>query len=227
MTTNSNDILTRAIPEKHDVIASYLVYVLNKRRQDAVAGAAKRLVTVRTPDDLPVLYVASDVLLENGETSAAVDLWQALGNGGPQGVIHSDFEEPRIGHGFDWRLAEPPGVTHLPIEAPTAHRIRFNGQQPESTELLRQVLGGLHTGVSYALHWDARTQGIVSPTGLEWRISQSAAPVISSEDWSTGQLIFTADSDHPILVLTYRRPEGQVRTQGQVDLKKVSTSSRE
>ena len=156
-----------------------------------------------------------------------MDLWQALGNVRPQGVIHSDFEEPRIGHGFDWRLAEPAGVTHLPIEAPTAHRIRFSGQQPESTELLRQVVCGLRTGVSYTLHWDARTQGIASPTGLEWRIAGRAAPIISSEDWSTGQLVFAADSDHPTLVLVYHRPEGQVRTQGQVDLKKVFTSSPE
>ena len=227
MTTDSKEILTRAIPGKHDVIAAYLVYVLNKRRQDAVARAAMRLVTVRTPDDSRLLYAASDALLENGQTSAAADLWQALGNGRPQGVTHPDFEEPRIGHGFDWRLAELPGVTHLPIEAPPAHRIRFSGQQPESAELLRQVLAGLRAGVTYTLHWDVRTQGIPSPTGLEWRISGKVAPVFSSEDWSTGQLVFTADSDHPILVLTYRRPEGQVRTQGQVDLRKVFTSSQE
>jgi hypothetical protein len=224
MTADANEILTRAIPDKHDVIASYLVYGLNKHRQEAIAGAANRLVSLRTPDDLPLLYAASDALLENGQTSAAEDLWQALGNGRPQGVIHSDFEEPRIGHGFDWRFVELPGVTHLPIEAPSAHRIRFSGQQLESAELLRQVLGGLRAGVIYTLHWDARTEGIASPTGLEWRISGRVAPIASTEDWATGQMVFSADSDHPILVLTYRRPEGQVRTQGQVDLKKVSTS---
>jgi len=227
MTADANEILTRAIPGNHDVIASYLVYILSKHRQEAIAGAANRLASVRAPDDLPLLYAATDVLLENGQTSAAADVWQALGNARPQGVTHSDFEAPRIGHGFDWRFAEPSGVTYLPIEAPAAQRIKFSGQQPESTELLRQVLGGLHTGVSYTLHWDARTQGIASPTGLEWKIAGRAAPVIPGENWSTGQLVFTADSDHPILVLTYRRPEGQVRTQGQVDLKRVFTSSPE
>jgi len=211
----------------HDVMASYLVYVLNKHHQDAIAAIADRLAGVRNPNDLPILYAATDALLENGQASAAADLWQALGHAPPHGVTYSDFEEPRIGHGFDWRFAEPPGVTHLPIESPAAHRIRFSGQQPESTELLRQVLGGLHPGVSYTLHWDARTQGIASPTGLEWRIAGKAAPVLADDDWSTGQMVFTADSDHPVLVLAYRRPEGQVRTQGQVDLKKVFTSSPE
>jgi len=227
MTTDSNEILTRAIPDKHDVIASYLVYLLNKHRQEAISGAANRLASVRTLGDLPLLYLACDVLLENGQANSAADLWQALGNPRPQGVIRSDFEESRIGHGFDWRFAELPGVTHLPIEAPSAHRIRFSGQQPESAELLRQVVGGLRVGATYTLHWDARTQGVPSPTGLDWRISGRFSPVNSSEDWSTGQLVFTADSDHPILVLMYRRPEGQVRTQGQVDLKKVFTSSQE
>lgn len=227
MTAGANEILTRAIPGSHDVMASYLVYVLNKHHQDAIAAIADRLAGVRNPNDLPILYAATDALLENGQASAAADLWQALGHAPPHGVTYSDFEEPRIGHGFDWRFAEPPGVTHLPIESPAAHRIRFSGQQPESTELLRQVLGGLHPGVSYTLHWDARTQGIASPTGLEWRIAGKAAPVLADDDWSTGQMVFTADSDHPVLVLAYRRPEGQVRTQGQVDLKKVFTSSPE
>ena len=223
-TVDANEILTRAIPDKHDVIASYLIYVLNKHRQEAIAGAANRLASLRTPDDLPLLNAASDALLENGQTRPAMDLWQALGNARPLGITHSDFEEPRIGHGFDWRFAESPGVTHLPIEAPSAHRIKFSGQQPESSELLRQVVGGLHPGVSYTLHWDARTQGIASPTGLEWRIAGRVTPLISSDDWASGQMVFTADSDHPILVLTYHRPEGQVRTQGQVDLKKIFTS---
>ena len=227
MTSDSNEILTRGIPDKHDVIASYLGYVLNKHRQEAIAAVANRLAGVRTADDLPLLYAASDALLESGETSAAMDLWQALGNGRPQGVIHSDFEKPHIGHGFDWRFADPPGVTHLPLDAPVAHRIRFSGRQPESAELLRQVVGGLRAGVSYTLRWDARTQGIGSPTGLEWRIAGRVATLESSEDWSTGQMTFTADSDLPILVLAYRRPEGQVRTQGQVDLKRVFTSSQE
>ena len=234
MTADADEILRRAIPETHNVLASYLVYVLNKHREGALAGAALRLARTRIADDSPLLYAASDALLEAGQSRAAVDLWQALGNPAPQGVVHPDFvhadvDEPRIGHGFDWRFLQTPGVTHLPLEAPPAHRIRFNGQQPESCELLRQVLGGLRPGASYALHWEARTQGIASPTGLEWRIfsktiSGRSAAIISSEDWSAGQLVFTADSDPPTLVLAYRRPEGQVRTQGQVDLRQVISS---
>lgn len=233
MTSDPNEILTRAIPEKREVISSYLRYLLNKHRQEAIAGTANRLAKIRSAEDLKLLYVASDALLENavlletGQARSAVDLWQALGNPPPQGVVHPNFEEPRIGHGFDWRFAASPGVTHLPLEAPAAHRIRFSGQQPESCELLRQILGGLRPGARYTLHWDARTQGIESPTGLEWRIADRIGPVLSSEDWSTGRLAFTATTDDAILVLAYHRPEGQVRTDGQLDLRKVLTSSPE
>lgn len=221
MTGEAREILDRGIPDRREVVASYLAYVLNRRKPGAIAGAARRLAGMRVADDLPLLYAAIDNLLQAGQAGEAAGLWQALGNPPPQGITHPDFEEPRTGHGFDWRIAETPGVTHLPLDAPAAHRIRFNGQQPESCELLRQVVGGLRAGARYTLHWDARTQGIASPTGLEWQIADRTGPVMSGEDWTAGQMVFTAPSDHATLVLAYRRPEGQVRTQGQVDLRQI------
>jgi tetratricopeptide (TPR) repeat protein len=223
MTDDAKTILERAIPDRREVAASYLLYVIEHHRQSAIAGAANKLAQIRSVDDLPVLYIATDALLDGTDAKAAADLWQALGNGRPDGITHPNFEEPHIGHGFDWRFAEMPGVTHVALEAP-AHRIRFNGQQPESCELLRQTLGGLRAGATYELHWEARTQGIASPTGLEWKIAGRTADVAASDDWSAGKVIFTADSDHATLVMTYRRPVGQVRTEGSVDLKQVTSS---
>ena len=227
MTADANEILTRAIPEKREVIAAYLSYLLNHHRESAVAEVADRLAKLRTADDMPLLYAASDALLEDGQTHAAADLWQALANPPPIGVTHPNFEEPRIGHGFDWRIAETPGVTYLPLDALAGHRIRFNGQQPESSELLRQVVGGLRAGTTYSLRWDARTQGMASPTGLEWRIAASAGEITASEDWAAGKMAFTPATDPAVLVLSYRRPQGQVRTDGWVDLRGVVISSPE
>jgi hypothetical protein len=59
---------------------------------------------------------------------------------------------------------------------------------------------------------------------LEWRIGQSSRNVAASEAWSAGRMVFTPDADHAVLVLTYRRPEGQVRTEGSVDLRRVTSS---
>ena len=217
MSNQAAEILDRAIPDRREVVASYLAYVLNHHKQTAIAGAALRLANIRTPDDLPLLYSATDAVLD-------ADLWQALGNPRPAGITHPDFEEPRIGHGFDWRIADTPGVTHQTLEG---HRIRFSGQQPESCELLRQVVGGLRPGAAYMLHWETRTQGIASPTGLMWQIANRTGEIAASGDWSAGMMAFTPDSDHAVLVLTYRRPEGEVRTEGSVDLKQVITSLEE
>jgi hypothetical protein len=221
----AQEILDRAIPDRREVVASYLAYILNRQKQAAIAGAANRLVKLRTVDDLPLLYAASDALLDAGDSREAADLWQALGNPRPNGITHPDFEQPRSGHGFDWRIAEIPGVNHAALEAPAGHRIRFSGQQPESCELLRQVVGGLRAGAAYALHWETRTQGIASPSGLTWRMIGRSGEVAASEDWSAGKMVFTPDSDHAVLVLAYRRPEGQVRTEGSVDLRQVTISS--
>jgi hypothetical protein len=51
--------------------------------------------------------------------------------------------------------------------------------------------------------------------------------IAASDDWSKGSMTFTPDSDHAVLVLAYRRPEGRVRTEGSVDLRQVLTSSQE
>ena len=211
---DDQEILDRAIPDRREVLASYLAYSLSHHKQAAIAGVALRLAKMRIPEDLPLLYSATDAVLDP-------DLWQALGNPRPAGITHPNFEEPRIGHGFDWIFVEAPGVTHQVVEN---HRIRFSGQQPESCELLRQVLGGLRPGASYTLRWEARTQGIASPTGLAWRIAKSTAEVAASENWSVGTISFTANSDPSVLVLTYRRPEGQVRTEGYVDIRRVTSS---
>jgi hypothetical protein len=219
----SEEILKRAIPDRREVVASYLAYVLNRHRETAIAGAANKLVAMRAAGDAPLLYAATDALLDAGQSHEAADLWQALGNPRPDGITRPNFEEPRLAHGFDWRFTEIAGVTHVALEAP-AHRIRFSGQQPESCELLRQVVGGLRGGASYTLRWEARTQGIPSPTGLVWRIAGRTGEVAASEDWSAGKMLFTPDSDHAVLVLAYRRPEGQVRADGSVDLRQVISS---
>ena len=222
MTGDAHEILDRAIPDRREVVASYLAYVLSHNRQTAIVGAATKLARTRTVEDLPLLYAAMDAVLDP-------DLWQALGNARPNGITDPNFEEPRtspsVGHGFDWRFAETTSVTQLALDG--AHRIRFSGQQPESCELLRQVLGGLHPGVAYTLHWETRTQGIASPTGLVWQITNRTGEIAASDDWSAGNMLFTPDSDHAVLVLTYRRPQGQVRTDGQIDLRQVTTFLKE
>jgi hypothetical protein len=234
ISADTSEILTRAIPERREVIGAYLAYLIDKpvdkREVSAIAPVAMKLAANHTSDDLPLLYASTDALIygahTGGEMEAAADLWQRLGYPRPSGVGNPDFATQPVSHGFDWRILAQPGVTHSPLDGPAGHRIRLNGQQPESVELLRQVVGGLRSGGLYTLRWEARTQGFPAHTGLEWRIAGTSATVAPSDDWSGGELSFVADSDHAVLVLAYRRPEGEVRAEGIVDLRRV-TSSRE
>jgi len=221
MSTDDREILTRAIPERRGVVADYLSYLIQKREVTALAPVAMKLATGHTSEDLPLLYVAADTLIYGGDTQRAGELWEALGFGRPAGVFNPDFAALPSGHGFDWRFFAQPGVTHANLDLPSGHRIRLNGQQPESAELLRQVVGGLTAGKSYTLRWEARTQGFADPTGLEWRIAGARAMVAASENWSGAEVGFTADSDRAVLVLAYRRPEGLVRAEGGLDLRRV------
>jgi hypothetical protein len=68
---------------------------------------------------------------------------------------------------------------------------------------------------------------MASPTGITWRIAGNAGEVAASEDWSSGAMTFTPDSDYAVVVLGYRRPQGQVRAEGYLDIRQVLTSSQE
>ena len=48
MTSDGQEILDRAIPDRREVVASYLAYVLNRHKQAAIAGAANKLAKIRT-----------------------------------------------------------------------------------------------------------------------------------------------------------------------------------
>ncbi len=224
MSTGPQDILERAIPERREVVAAYLSYLIDKREEVALVPVAMRLAANHTHEDFPLLYAATDALIYGGDFQEAADLWQQLGYPQPAGVSNPDFATQPVGHGFGWRIVDQPGVTQTALDSPAGHRIRLNGRQPESAELLRQVVGGLKAGALYTLHWEARTDGLPSRTGLEWRIAGVSAAVASSETWSGGEVAFAAETDHAVLVLAYRRPEGETRAEGTLDLRRVTSS---
>lgn len=214
------EILARAIPEQREVFSAYLEYLLDERRLEAAVPVATKLARWRNPGDLPLLYRACDALLDANLGGAASGLWIALGNPAPSGIVGPDFTAPRIGHGFDWRLIESQGITHLSDESPPAHRILFSGQQPESCELLYQFVA-LQAGRHYTLQWESRTPDFPMQTGLEWRIGSQQGSISFSNEWSSGEFGFTAATDWAALSLTYQRPIGEVRTEGYLEIRHV------
>ncbi len=212
---DSEELLSRAIPDQHDVLATYLYYVMELHR-DAVGPVALKLVSLGNAVDVQELESACDVLVDSGKVIEARELWKQLGHRQTQLITNGDFAAEPSGHGFDWRLAHPPGVTDISL--PGAHRILFSGKEPESCELLRQFVV-LEPGKTYSLRWEARTRGFLSPTGIAWN---ERGLVESAEDWRRGSLEFKAGSALVPIALSYQRPAGEARAEGSLEIRNVT-----
>src|SRR5579864_4481947 len=219
LSQNAQEIFERAIPDQPDVLGPYLAYLLSQHR-NAAGPVAVRLAAMRDPAYAGLLEAACDALLDGGNAGDAREIWRLLGHPVPRGVANGDFARPPVNHGFDWRLLESAGVTHIHLD-PSGHRILLSGKQPESCDLLRQIVA-VETGKQYELRWETRTQGIAPPSGIEWSIAGRRAPVAAAEDWQKGAVSFTASADLVPITLLYRRPTGQPRAEGFIELRTVS-----
>jgi hypothetical protein len=216
---NAQEIFERAIPDQPDVLGAYLAYVLGQHR-NAAGPVAVRLAAMRDPAYTSLLEAACDSLLDAGNANDAREVWRLLGRPAPGGITNTDFARSPVNHGFDWRLLESAGVTHVHLD-PSGHRILLSGKQPESCDLLRQIVA-VETGKQYELHWETRTQGIAPPSGIEWSVAGRRAPVAAAEDWRKGVVSFTAPAGLVPITLVYRRPVGQPRAEGFIELRTVS-----
>jgi hypothetical protein len=214
VSSDAGEILRLGVPDRHEVLGSYLVYLLNKKPTESglrpgILDVARRLAGYRDGADLELLLGACDRLIEDRDRGA-VDLWVLTGRPAPAGIFNGDFSTVPLNHGFDWRLIESAGVTHV-----DGHRIALSGQQGESCLLLEQILN-LEAGKEYRLRWEAQ-----SPLGLEWRVGGQRGALSPSADWVEGEMTIRAEDRFPTLVLAYQRPMGEPRAEGIVELRHI------
>lgn len=186
MSSDAEEIL-RAIPDREDVAADYLAFLIN--RPAALASAARKVYRKE------LLLAATDVLLEAKLYADAVAVWRQTGRAAPQGVTAPDFEPPQSGHGFDWRWNSVEGVKH---QVPAG--IQLTGSQPQAVELVRQYVGGLRPGARYKVQWTTEEK----VPGLEWRVNGKAGD-------------FRADAEVVLLSLWYERPKGEMRAEARFE----------
>lgn len=228
VSNDAEEILRLGIPERHEVLGSYLVFLLERKPPETrlplklaappgtgVVEVARRLAAYHDSGDLPILLGACDQLIA-ARDPAAVEIWVLTGPTQPSGIFNGDFAVAPLNHGFDWRLGESPGVAHVNL-----NRIVLNGQEAESCLLLRQVLS-LVKGRVYRLRWESRTAGIKSPSGLAWRVDTGdPIPLLPSEDWSAGEGTIVGSDVFTDLEFLYQRPVGESRAEGSVELRHV------
>jgi tetratricopeptide (TPR) repeat protein len=203
MTQNAEEVLAQAVPERHEVLAAYLYYVMD-RRHEAVAPVALKLAQLHDRSDAAELETASDLLINDGRFTQARELWMQMVQAQTGLIANGDFVTEPSGHGFDWRPTRGDGVTHVAL--PGSYRIQLSGKQSESTELLRQLVV-LQSGKVYSLRWEARTQGFGSPTGIEWNAGATHAAL------EAGTMNFKAEAAFVPITLAYHRPTGQARAE--------------
>ncbi len=215
---NAEEVLAHAIPERHEVVAAYLYYVMD-RRHEAVSAAALKLAQLHDRSDSAELETACDLLIDAGKFADAHKLWRQMGHAQTGLIANGDFAAEPSGHGFDWRPSRAEGVTDVAL--PGSYRITLSGKQPESTELLRQFVA-LQPGKVYSLHWEARTRGFASPSGIEWDAGAAHGALETAQEWRAGSIDFKADAAVMPITLAYHRPTGQARAEGSVEIRAVS-----
>ena len=234
-------ILNRAIPDQPQSLLRYLEFLLADDLLDALEPVGQRVAERASQHDLPVLFASCDRLLGARRLPGALRIWNALCQRGlvpyqalePEkglSLTNPDFAALPVSHGFDWRLHNPQGVSWSRGESPPLLRITFSGKQPESCEILGQLVPVL-PGKQYGLGFRYRTFGIAPDTGLRWRVfdAMTSAELGSpSRDLSNEQeaedvlmLLTPAGTRLVRVVLMYQRTLGTTRIEGSVSLRRV------
>ena len=140
---------------------------------------------------------------------------------------------PPVMHGFDWHLHIGEGVSMSRREAPPGLRITFSGSQPESCELLSQLVL-LLPDRAYRFSFRYQTSMIPPNTGLRWRIVDAetgrelakGSPSLSSEREKAEEVLFlsTAETRWARVILEYQRAMGTTRIEGFLLLRDASLS---
>jgi tetratricopeptide (TPR) repeat protein len=160
----------------------YLRFVIRKSRWREGERVAARLSQRGDRGDRELLLNFIDRLLAVDQGEGALAAWNRLPGGPPADrarrgmLLNRYFQAPPSGHGFDWRVTEPPrGWARW---EPSQLEFHFAESAPDAGILLEQWVV-LDPG-RYRLRFDYRTAGLAAETGLRWALLQGGRAVASS-----------------------------------------------
>lgn len=227
---DSREILTRAIPPRHEVMAAYLSFLVQTGRFEAGKPVAAYLLAHGSSADAPRLIVYCDLLLsELRDAATAMGLWNGMIERGwlPYGVLdpaagsvvtNGDFRVAAERAGFGWRRLPGTGVRVVLNPGERRMVVGLDGSQPEDVEILTQWVP-LEPGGRFAVKVSAESTGIGRDSGLRWQVvdgSSGESIAGSGVDGLGGLAHFTAPRRSKLgkLVLSYRRVHGTRRIAG-------------
>lgn len=190
------------------------------------------------------LLTAVDSLLARNLVPAATGLWNVLAGRGivasgrwspDQPIVNGQFRAAPAEGGLDWRMAKADGVDAGIWPDAGEAAITLSGRQPESVDLLTQVLC-LAANRSYTFYAESLVEKLTGDTGLRWEFRDAnsgaaiATPVAlaAGAGWTAEQGDLAAAPEDRVvrLALTYRRPSGTVRREGVVRVRGVRMENR-
>jgi hypothetical protein len=232
---NAREILQQVIPDTPAVREAYLDFLVRTNRLEAAGPLAVELSQRAGASQLDLLLRYCDALLAAGQTSPALQVWNALA---ARRIIPYGPLDPRTGasltngdlaaapmlRGFDWRPASVEGSALSFDSGSREMSLSLSGKQPESCDFVEQYLPVL-PNVKYHFRYRYRTQDLAAETGLVWSFvggrtvaELAAGAVRASSGWNEQTLEFSTGSGSDLLrvLLRYRRPPGSMRAEGSV-----------
>ena len=150
---------------------AYLDFLIGEQRLEQADAVARRMLARRAPEDRRRLADLVTRQIRAGRAGAALELWNRLfvpldAGRGPV-LTNGDLGQAPTGIGFDWTLAETPGVTAE--WSPGALMFTFSGAQADGFTLLEQAIP-VAAGKSYRVWCDCPDDG-----RLQWEWDRGAA----------------------------------------------------
>lgn len=240
-TDEGNEIARQLDLNRPDMMAQYLNFLMSDSRKAAVGRISLRLAASRRTKDTPLLLDTLDWLIAQQQAPEALTLWNLLAAEGriPDHAIHprsrpavvnADFAQSPTSVGFDWHLPNVQGISVSLESAAGGLRLEFSGDQPESVEVLTQVLA-VEPNTAYTFTYDYATSGIAPGSGLTWRVTSltnggvlAQSESLSSENEIASHLSFSVPGDSRFvrLSLLYQRALGTTRIEGSLLLHKTA-----
>jgi hypothetical protein len=218
--------ILRYLPNRRLILAGYLRFLLENKHAADASTAAQSLSESAAPEDLQLLLTyldqSPDLSVWNTLCRRALLPYSELDpNRGPI-LTNPDFRAAPLLHGFDWRVTNTADLAAART-APSGLRITLSGGQPESCELLSQLLA-VTPGRRYRFQFEYHTSGIAPKTGLRWTVAGATTPDLSSDTQENTALDFTAAAALERLALTCTRVPGATRIEGTIHLRNLSIS---
>ncbi len=237
--------ISKLVPDRVDPLAALVQYEWSllgtggntrPETRDALYSASQRLLKVERGRTFHFDSNIIGVLFDAGRPEYAVELWNALVDGGrigrrklsAVGPIELNFAEHDL-RGFDWDITDPDGVA-LADTAAGGVTLGFSGQQPQLTRILSRRLP-LQAGKTYRLTYRASVVDIPRGSGLVWRVRDKSSEfrvefdAVATSASPTSLDFTTPQVPSPYWIeLWYQRSLGTTRISGSLELDSIQIS---